>query len=82
MSLNRRIHPRSLTDVKATAEFPDGAKRSCVIRDRSDGGARLVFTDDGGLQVRFHVHTSTAAFVAELIWSDGRQAGVRLAPIT
>ena len=81
MSLNRRIHPRSLTDVRATALFPDGVQRSCVIRDRSEGGARLVFNDGGGLQACFRVDTLNAVFAAELIWSDGHQAGVRLAPV-
>lgn len=80
MSLNRRVHPRSLTDVRATVELAEDISLACVIRDRSDGGARLVFVQACGLPPTFRLRVLQQVSNAELIWSDGRQAGVRLSP--
>lgn len=74
--LNRRIHPRSLTDERGTVLSPDGAI-ACVVRDRSLGGARVVTAAPVKLAPFFELRTARAIYDVELIWSDGRQAGVR-----
>lgn len=74
--LNRRIHPRSLTDVRAHVQV-NGTLVSCVIRDRSAGGARLVFRRVVQLPPRFELRERTAVYGVELVWFDGVQAGVR-----
>ena len=74
--LNRRIHPRSLTDERADLLDGDQTHR-CVVRDRSQGGARLVFRQAVSLsQLAVLVARGTTRSI-EVIWSDGRQAGVR-----
>ncbi len=76
IELNRRIHPRSLTDERAEVVFAD-TRLGCVVRDRSTGGARLVLRRRAELPAHFDVATRTALLRAELVWFDGVQAGVR-----
>lgn len=78
--LNRRIHPRTQTEVRAVARLPD-LDVACVIRDRSLGGARLVTTSGHTLPEIFDLvetRSGTSRRV-QLIWVDRRQAGVRFA---
>ena len=71
MSLNRRVHPRSLTDVRASVELADDTSLACVIRDRSDGGARLVFVQACGLPPTFRLrvlqHVSNAECASTML---------------
>ena len=76
-TLNRRIHPRSLTDERAEIAIFDH-RLACVVRDRSHGGARLVFRRSGpALPSRFALVTNLGERAVELVWFDGLQAGVR-----
>lgn len=77
--LDRRISTRSQTDLRAVIRLPDG-EVACVIRDRSLGGARLVLAVDRALPPTFELVELKSGKVraAELIWTDARQAGVRL----
>ena len=77
--LNHRIHPRSLTDQRAEI-LVEGNRIGCVVRDRSDGGARLVFRRAVALPPTFTLQEKLIVQVVELIWFDGVQAGVRFAP--
>jgi hypothetical protein len=77
--LDRRISPRSQTDLRATIKL-DGFDVPCAIRDRSSGGARIVMKSDHPLPETFLLVEvkSGREHRARLIWSDKRQAGVRL----
>lgn len=58
--------------------WPSGEVVDCVIRDRSETGARLVFRTGLALPTGFELmerHRSTSRLV-RLVWSDDRQAGV------
>ena len=77
--LNRRIHPRSLTDQRAEVVLHD-CRVACVIRDRSIGGARLVFRHATALPGAFELDEGSLCHSVELVWFDGVQAGVRLLP--
>lgn len=77
--LDRRIHARSLTDERATALLARG-EVACVVRDRSAGGARLVFKSPVDLEPAFQLRSGAVSRPVEVIWSDRRQAGVRFAP--
>ena len=74
--LNRRVHPRSLTDQRAEIVLDEGRIR-CVVRDRSAGGARLVFRHVTRLPGVFDLLDGTTTRRVELVWFDGLQAGVR-----
>lgn len=74
--LSRRIHPRSLTDQRAQVEL-EASQIACVIRDRSAGGARLVFRRPVSLPPAFALREKVSAQAVELIWFDGVQAGVK-----
>ena len=76
--LDRRIHARSLTDERAVAVLARG-EVACVVRDRSPGGARLVFKSPLELDPAFQLRTGATSRPVEVIWSDKRQAGVRFA---
>ena len=76
VGLNRRIHPRSLTDERGTM-IVGSAKHSCVIRDRSQGGARLVLREKIELPARFDLVQRSGTQSVEIIWSDRNQVGVR-----
>ena len=78
--LDRRISSRSQTDIKAVIKL-DGFDLPCAIRDRSSGGARLVMKADHPLPTAFRLVElkSGREHAATLIWTDKRQAGVRLA---
>ncbi len=77
--LDRRISPRSQTDLRARVEL-EGGPAPCAIRDRSPGGARIVMTRSCVLPSAFTLieTKSGRSWRAELVWSDDRQAGVRL----
>ena len=77
--LDRRISPRSQTDLRARVEL-DGVATPCAIRDRSPGGARIVMARACVLPSAFTLieTRSGRCWRAELVWSDDRQAGVRL----
>ncbi len=77
--LDRRISDRSQTDLKAVVKL-EGADLPCAIRDRSAGGARIVLKSDHPLPETFLLVElkSGRRHRAELIWTDKRQAGVRL----
>ena len=77
--LDRRIHSRSLTDERATALLTRG-EVACVVRDRSSGGARLVFKSPTELDAAFQLRTGAVSRPVEVIGADTRQAGVRFAP--
>ena len=76
--LDRRLSPRSQTDLRAVIQL-EGGEAPCAIRDRSVGGARLVMAADLALPATFTLVElkSGRVRVAELIWIDKRQAGVR-----
>ena len=74
--LNRRIHSRSLTDERAEVVLPVG-RLACVVRDRSSGGARLVFRSRTDLPASFTLSARLGSRTVRLIWFDGVQAGVR-----
>lgn len=76
VGLNRRIHPRSLTDERATLLI-GGESHICVVRDRSQGGARLVLREAVTLPPRFQLVQRSGARYVEVIWSDRQQVGVR-----
>lgn len=77
--LDRRISARSQTDLKAVIKL-DGFDVPCAIRDRSAGGARIVMKSDHPLPESFLMVElkSGREHRARLIWTDKRQAGVRL----
>lgn len=77
--LDRRISDRSQTDLKAVIKL-DGFDLPCAIRDRSAGGARLVMKSDHPLPASFLIVElkSGREHNVKLIWTDKRQAGVRL----
>ena len=77
--LDRRISARSQTDLKAVIRL-EGLDIPCAIRDRSAGGARLVTKSDHPLPPEFRIVElkSGREHKARLIWTDKRQAGVRL----
>ena len=77
--LDRRIHTRSLTDERGVAVLGKG-EVACVVRDRSAGGARLVFKAPLELDAAFQLRTGAVSRRVEVIWSDKRQAGVRFGP--
>ena len=77
--LNRRVHPRTQTDVRAFIKT-EAAAQACVIRDRSVGGARLVTTVDFSPSTAIFdlvEEASGASKRVQLIWADRRQLGVR-----
>lgn len=76
--LNRRIHPRSLTDERATL-IVGAESHNCVVRDRSQGGARLVLREAVTLPTRFELAQRSGIRTVEVIWSDRQQVGVRFA---
>ncbi len=77
--LDRRLSPRSQTDVRALIRL-DGAALPCAIRDRSEGGARLVLAQNVALPPTFDLTEMKSGRVhrAQLVWSGDREVGVRL----
>ena len=80
MTLNRRVFRRSLTDIRAVARWEGEDGVACVVRDQSDGGARVVFLAASQPPMVFDLELKGSVLRAHLIWSDGRQVGIRLNP--
>lgn len=75
----RRIHPRRNTAIVAAAVFDGGQTRvGCVIRDISDGGAKIEFPTVRGIPQTFDLlipgHQTRACRVA---WRALKELGVQ-----
>ena len=75
--LDRRMSRRERLSVRAKAMIAD-ARVNCVIRDRSVGGARLVFAEALDLPPRFTIVEEVNGVRREvmLIWASPMEAGV------
>ena len=70
---SRRVPTRSRGLIKT-----HGLETPCIVRDRSSGGARLVFERDVQLESAFTLTDATgnSPLQVKLVWIDCRQAGV------
>jgi hypothetical protein len=74
---DRRISPRVRTADKARVESDAGAW-DCIIKDRSDGGARLLFRKPVPLPDTFLLikQTDQSSRRVRLVWTAENEAGV------
>lgn len=72
----RRLSKRELCRVKASFSTEEGAAFPCVIRDRSEGGMRLLFPDPVELPPEGYVVTPTTRRRVRVVWVAERQCGV------
>jgi hypothetical protein len=75
--LDRRMSRRERLSVRAKAVVDD-ERVACVIRDRSEGGARLVFAEERRLPPRFLLVEEVNGVRREvkLIWAAKTECGV------
>jgi len=75
--LDRRVSRRERLAVRAKVMIDD-KRVSCVIRDRSEGGARLVFSTAQSLPTRFTLveEVNGVRREVQLIWAASTEAGV------
>lgn len=74
---DRRISPRVRTADKARVVSDDG-EWDCIIKDRSDGGARLLFRKVTPLPHLFTLTklTDASSRRVRLVWTAANEAGV------
>ena len=77
----RRAHPRHRTLKQGKVVLSDWMVFDCLIRDLSEGGARLEL---GGLtdlprEFRLLIASSNLLVPVALVWQHGQTAGVRFA---
>jgi len=79
-AFQRRLHPRQRTRLRPAklASLDHEFLCDCTIRDVSDGGIRLVLSQNLDLPAEFYVFDAVPKTVAEvqLRWRDGLAAGV------
>ena len=75
---DRRYNPRCVTNIRGVVRLPDGTTESCLVRDVSSGGCRLVFQRTIALPAEFElvIGEGGRARPVRLVWFEGRQAGV------
>ena len=77
----RRAHNRHRTFIKGRIYFNNRlASHDCIIRDVSDGGSRLEFTESVTLPERFELHipSKDEYYLAQVRWRKGTNLGVSL----
>lgn len=76
--LDRRRLLRVPTKIAATALLESGDRLSCMIRDQSEGGARLVLKGADRLDPEFTLleHAGNKTRRVRVVWADSGQAGV------
>jgi PilZ domain len=81
MDLERRNNERSNSNIAAVIRGEDTAfSTSCVVRNLSEGGARLLVTDQQPLPTRFILCFKANSFVGrrcQTVWRLGNKVGVR-----
>ena len=79
MDQERRASIRHRTLKQAKVVLHDSSTIDCIIRNISEGGAHLDFTDPVPLPDHFEVLivASNALVPAERIWERGKAAGVK-----
>jgi len=78
--IDRRAHPRRKTRFKAVIiHGEDRLAVDCVVRDLSEGGARLRLDAPGALPVRFHLFwlADRAVLDVEAVWRSSNEMGVK-----
>lgn len=79
-ALQRRLFPRQRTRLRPAklASLDNEFLCDCTIRDISEGGIRLVLSENHDLPEEFYVFDAVPKTVAEvqLRWRDGLAAGV------
>ncbi|MFN3513211.1 MAG: hypothetical protein ACK41C_09215 [Phenylobacterium sp.] len=78
---DRRISPRVRTADKARVVADTGEAWPCVIKDRSDGGSRLLFRAPVTLPPMFTLvkESDGASRRVRLVWTAANEAGVAFA---
>lgn len=81
----RRKSPRRRTLYRGTASYNDGAiSHPCVVRDVSDGGARIQLEAEIALPDRFDLTVPQLDLDSQPVimrWTRGREIGVALTDI-
>jgi hypothetical protein len=78
--LDRRSSPRRKTRFKAViVHGEDRQTVDCVVRDLSDGGARLRLDAPGALPAQFHLFwlADRAVLSVEAVWRSSNEMGVK-----
>jgi len=75
----RRANPRSRTLLEGHIIYNNRLSRmECTVRDLSEAGARLVFSQPVKVPAEFELQIPSRKFVrrAQIIWYDGKDHGI------